>query len=86
MKIKLAYLQAAVQIPAVMVTESTLSSSKIPGLEMDYSPIGLLITVKGQRALIPSTNVKVMVLADDEVEAPKEVTKRGPGRPAQADA
>ena len=71
MKIKAAFTHAPIMIPgpklSAIHTEKTLTTAKVPGLEMDYdlkSPGVLKIRIGNTRALIPLDNIQVMVLDD----------------------
>lgn len=60
--VTIAHLQAAVILPGGR-TETTLSKDKVPHLEMFWlKGEGLLVRIKTQAALIPTTNVKVIHL------------------------
>lgn len=85
MKVRLAFLQTAIMLPAIKVTESTLSQEKCKGIQMELVPGFLKITIKREVAMVPLTNVKIAYLeTDDGVEI---MEKRKPGRPAsQPDA
>lgn len=57
MKCKFGYLHAAIQIPGVFKTESTLVPEKIPGLDLDMRVIDgcevVVITVGGHQRIVP---------------------------------
>lgn len=58
-----AVLQTATFLPGGR-TESTLNISKIPGIEMLWvRNEGLLVKIKGDEALIPDTNVKIVMFS-----------------------
>lgn len=53
-------------------SDKTLSKIKMPGIQMTYTPQGLLIEHKGHVAIIPSANVALMVLvAEEPIKEPK---------------
>lgn len=81
MKVKYAHLQASVVLPGIKTTEITLSANRTPGLEMDFTPQGLMLEVKDRKGMlhkgiVPSTNIKVMHLESDEEERPGKAKSR----------
>lgn len=63
MKVKLAFLKEAAVIPGAMTTDKTISIDKIKSLKsMEWTPQGLLINVKDEWALIPTSNIKIAIL------------------------
>lgn len=76
MKVKRAHLQSAVVLPGVKTTEETLSEQRTPGIRMEMLDHGLLVTIKEEQAFIPSTNVKIMIL-DQQDPVPRGTSKKG---------
>ena len=70
MKIKVAQLQSAVQIPGVFVTEMTLSDDKVKGIQMEWTASGLIVEVKGRKGIIPLANIKIGIIDEEQ---PKKV-------------
>ena len=62
--VKLAFLHQAISVMGIINTERTLSKDKVPGIEMNWTPEGLLIAARGMRCIVPAANVAVAVLAE----------------------
>lgn len=52
-----AALHQSIQIPGGVAAEKTLSDFKYPGIQMAWTPVGLLAKIKGKKVMIPSANV-----------------------------
>lgn len=64
--VKMAFLHTAILVPGFIFTEATLSAERIKGLKMWMTPMGLLIEGGKDSALVPSANIKVLILAEEE--------------------
>lgn len=71
MKISTATLHQAVTIPGYGVTERTLNRTKLPGIEMEYGPQGLILSGRSVKSVIPHANVAVATIDESEA-APKK--------------
>lgn len=58
--VDIAHLQAAVMIQGTGKTETSLNTSRIPGIQMHWMKDGLMITVKGKKSFVPAPNIKVI--------------------------
>ena len=67
MKVKTAFLQAAIHIPG-LATEQTLNDDKIKGIKMEWKDDHLFFEVQKFKGVIPGTNVKVCIF-DEEKKA-----------------
>lgn len=60
-KVTTALLHAGTMLPAGAGTETTLSDHRVKGIKMNWVPKeGLLIEVKGKKALIPPASLKIV--------------------------
>lgn len=72
-----AFLHTSILVPGVVFSEATLSKEKVKTIKAMYlTPMGLLIEAKNDKgaevqALVPSANVKVLVLAEEEKKPAK---------------
>ena len=41
---------------------SNLSTTKQKGLDMTYAPIGLIVKWKGETIIVPTSNIKLMIV------------------------
>lgn len=64
-----AFLHSVVMIPGAMQSLETLTAEKAGHVSLFMTPQGLLLEAKGKVAIVPFTNVKIMVLAVPEEEA-----------------
>lgn len=72
-QVKQAFLHTSILVPGFIYTESTLSADKVKGLKMWMTPMGLLLEGGKDAALVPSANIKVLILAEEKEE--KKTTK-----------
>lgn len=60
--VKIAYLHQAITWPGVCGSEKTISDTRIKGVKMFATALGLLLLHKGKKSLVPHTNVVNYVL------------------------
>lgn len=65
--IKLAFLHQAVVWPGNIGSERTLSNDRVKGIKMVYGPQGLIVTVKGEDAIIPLANVAIAIVDSKKI-------------------
>lgn len=51
-----AYLHQAIMAPP-LPAERTISQAKLPGMQLSWTPAGLLLKFRGKRVTIPAANV-----------------------------
>ena len=69
MRIKFLRLSQTIEIPGTKIAGvNSINGDKFPGVEMETCEQGVLVTLKGHRALIWGGNILSAVLYEDEKE------------------